>query len=267
LHRHADATPTLHVALDPWAANVGNRRVSRARRLAEADQARLIARHERLHYPKLGAVVVVTGRDAATVLAAAPDARVEVVPNGVEASAEPAAYPARPILGFHGVYDSQANVDAACNLVADVLPVVRRTVPGAEVLLVGRRPPEAVKSLASQGVELRANVTDVNAALAEMAVHVDWMTSGAGIKNKVLEAMAAARPVVASAVGASGIGDGPGVLVADTVERAAELVVGLLADPTAAAETGRAGRERVIAEFSWEANAARIEALWQELAE
>jgi glycosyltransferase involved in cell wall biosynthesis len=54
--------------------------------------------------------------------------------------------------------------------------------------------------------------------------------------------------------------------VADTVTEAAETVAGLLRDLRAAAETGRAGRERVIADFSWDTNAARIESLWSELA-
>jgi glycosyltransferase involved in cell wall biosynthesis len=92
------------------------------------------------------------------------------------------------------------------------------------------------------------------------------MTSGAGIKNKVLEAMAAARPVVTSSLGAEGIGEGPGLLVADSLPNAAETIVGLLRDLPAARETGRAGRERVIEEFSWQANAEHVEALWSELA-
>jgi glycosyltransferase involved in cell wall biosynthesis len=262
LWREAGAARTVHVALDPWSANYRNRRLSSLRRLADLDQPGLIAKHERENYPHLGAVVVVTEKDAVTLRELAPAATVEVVPNGVDPGPAPAPYPDRPVLGFHGVFDSQANVDAARHLVTDILPIVRRTVPDAEALLVGRRPPREVEALAGQGVQLRADVADVPAELSRMAVHVDWMTSGAGIKNKILEAMAAARPVVASELGAEGIGDGPGLLVADTMTQAAETIVGLLANPAAAADTGRAGRERVMADFSWETNAARIENLW-----
>jgi glycosyltransferase involved in cell wall biosynthesis len=257
--------PTVHVALDSWSTNARNRRTSRLRSVADAGQQRLVTRHERGHYPHVGAVVVVAERDATSVRDLVPDARVEVIPNGVDASHEPAPATDRPVLGFHGVFDSNANVDAARNLVREVLPIVRRSVPKAQVLIVGRRPPRAVRSLAGQGVEVVADVHDIGTELAKMAVHVDWMTSGSGIKNKVLEAMAAGRPVVASALGAEGIGEGPGLLVADSVAAAAEIVVGLLNDPAAAQETGRAGRERVIADFSWETNAARVEALWLEL--
>jgi glycosyltransferase involved in cell wall biosynthesis len=266
LWREVGQIPTVHVAIDPWSANNANRRLSRARRLVNSDQPALIARHERAHYPHLGAVVVVTEQDAELVRDVAPGARVEVVPNGVDAGPDPAPYPQRPVLGFHGVFDSQANVDAAVSLVTEVLPLVRRTVPDAEVLLVGRRPPKEIKTLVAQGVALHADVDDIRNELAAMAVHVDWMTSGAGIKNKVLEAMAAARPVVASPRAAAGIGEGPGLLVADTVQNAAETIVGLLGNAAAAADTGAAGRDRVVAEFSWASNAQRIEALWARLA-
>lgn len=257
--------PTVHVAIDPWLANVGNRRRSPLRRAAELEQRRWITAHERRHYPHLGAVVVVTERDAATVRELAPAARVEVVPNGVDAGPEPAPVDNRPVLGFHGVFDSQANVDAAVSLVRDVLPRVRRTAPAAEVLLVGRRPPREVRELVGGGVRLLADAADLRAGLEAMTVHVDWMTSGTGIKNKVLEAMAAARPVVASALGAEGIGEGPGLLVADDVDAAADTAAGLLSDPAAASATGRAGRARVVAEFSWSTNADRIEALWSQV--
>lgn len=210
---------------------------------------------------------MVTERDAMTVRELAPTARVEVVPNGVEAGAAPADLPTRPVLGFHGVFDSQANVDAARSLVCDVLPLVRRVVPDAEVVVVGRRPPQQVMALAGDGVRVLADVTDLRAALDEMTVHVDWMTSGAGIKNKVLEAMAAGRPVVSNELGAAGIGEGPGLLVAASLEDAAATISALLRDPAAAAETGRAGRDRVVRDFSWETNAERIEALWAEVAQ
>jgi glycosyltransferase involved in cell wall biosynthesis len=266
LWREVDGTPTVHVAIDPWSANASNRRLSPARRVLEPEQAVLITAHERRHYPHHGAVVVVTEPDAEQVRETAPDARVVVVPNGVDPGADPAPYPKAPVLGFHGVFDSQANVDAARNLVEDVLPIVQRSVPEARVLLIGRRPPDEVVSLVRHGVSLHSDVEDMRAELSQLAVHVDWMTSGAGIKNKVLEAMAAGRPVVASALAAQGIGEGPGVLVADSVEQAAEMIVGLLINRSAASDTGLAGRRRVIEEFNWDLNAERIEALWTEVA-
>jgi polysaccharide biosynthesis protein PslH len=257
---------TVHMAIDPWSTNAGNRRLPAARRVLEPEQRHLIAAHERRHYPHLGVVVVVGPRDATMVREIAPGARVEVVANGVAAGPAPRPLDGAPVLGFHGVFDSQANVDAARNLVERVLPQVRRSVPAAQVRLVGRRPPREVSDLAADGVRVVADVTDMRVELEAMAVHVDWMTSGTGIKNKVLEAMAAARPVVASRLGAEGVGEGAGLIVADDVAAAADAVVALLSDPAAAEASGQAGRARVLADFSWVTSAGRLEALWFDLA-
>jgi glycosyltransferase involved in cell wall biosynthesis len=265
LWRHAAGRPTVHVAVDPWSVNVGNRRRSVPRHLLELEQRPAIRRHEAGHYPRLDAVVVVAEPDVAPIARLAPAARVVVVPNGVVAGPDPAPLPDQPVIGFHGAYESRANVDAAIALVRQILPGVRRQLPTTRAVLIGRQPPRELRALAADGaVEVRPDVDDVRAELDAMSVHVDWMTSGTGLKNKVLEAMAAGRPVVASRLGAAGIGAGPGVVVADDVETAVGEIVRLLRDRKLAAATGAAGRRRVVADFGWPANAERIEALWRQ---
>jgi len=264
LAARAGGVPAVHAAIDPWAANLGNRRLHLTRRVAEGGQLRRVVAHERRWYPDVATVVVVTENDAAIVEGIAPGVRVAVVPNGVAAGAPPSPIPdGVPVIGFHGVFDSQANVDAARSLVTQILPQVRRELPETRVLLVGRRPPRSVRELVGRGVELRGDVDDIRSELDRMTVHVDWMTSGAGIKNKVLEAMAAGRPVVTSPPGAAGIGAGPGLIVASDVIAAASEIVRLLSDHGAAAELGAGGRERVTTQFSWEASAVALESVWQ----
>jgi glycosyltransferase involved in cell wall biosynthesis len=209
----------------------------------------------------------VTPEDADVVRQLVPGANVVVVPNGVEAGPAPVPVTASPpVLGFHGVFDSRANVDAATHLVRDIWPRVRAEVPAATVMLVGRRPNRDVRRLVGPGVELRADVPDIRPCLSQMSVHVAWMTSGAGIKNKVLEAMAAGRPVVASEEGARGIGPGGGLLVAADTQVAASRIVRLLKGPAALNEASASARARVVDQFSWSANARRIEQLWEQAA-
>ena len=89
-------------------------------------------------------------------------ATVEVVPNGVEPGPEPSPLRASPpVLGFHGVFDSQANVDAARTWSSDIWPRVRADRPGARCCLsaAGRR--ERYADLVGKGVELRADVPDI----------------------------------------------------------------------------------------------------------
>jgi len=202
--------------------------------------------------------------DAAAVRDVAPTARVEIVPNGVVAGPEPTPPPSAPVLGFHGSFDAAHNVDAARVLVEDVLPRVRMTVPDARVLLVGRRPGDVVRRLCGPHVELRADVADARAELSDVAVYVAPLVSGSGLKNKVLEAMAAGRPVVTTSLGAAGIGAGDGVVVTDVGGIAAH-VVALLTDREQLGREGVAGRRRVTHEFTWERSAQRIESLWQDV--
>lgn len=258
-------TPAVHVAVDPWEASWHNRGLPWWRTPTDAGQRRLVRRHEARHYPHAACVAVVAPADADLLRARIPAARFAVVPNGVEPGPPPRGLPAGDVLGFHGAFETQANVDGARALVERILPLVRRRRPGATVLLAGRDPSREVRLLAGRPeVDLHAGPVDMRAELDAMSVHVTWMPSGLGLKNKVLEAMAAGRPVVANARGASGIGAGDGLLVAGDEQAAADAIVDLLEDRTRAEATGRAGRERVLARFGWDASARAVEELWVE---
>ncbi|MDQ1696566.1 MAG: hypothetical protein QOJ03_1919 [Frankiaceae bacterium] len=266
LWRYADGVPVVHAAVDAWHRNAGNRLLPGWRRVADIGQRGLVRAHERRHYPHNAAVVVVADRDAEALRALAPAARVEVVPNGVDAGPEPAALPDAPVLGFHGSFDARHNIDAAALLVREVLPRVQAAIPSARVLLVGRNPGPAVRALTGDAVELRADVPDARAELADMTVYVAPLVSGWGIKNKVLEAMAAGRAVVTTPAGSAGIGAGGGVVEAMDPAGVAAAVVALLRDRSELLATAAAARRRVTADFTWERSAGRIERLWSDVA-
>src|SRR5581483_11321850 len=103
---------------------------------------------------------------------------------------------------------------------------------------------------------------DVRPELDRMAVYVACMSSGTGLKHKVLEAMAAGRPVVATPLGWAGIGPGPGLLDAAGPAEVAQAVIGLLRDRSRLASEGAAARERMVRDFTWERSAARVEEVW-----
>ena len=265
LWQYADGAPVVHVAVDAWSSNATNRLMPAWRQLTDSKELERIRRHEQRNYPRDAAVVVVAPGDADDVRAVAPTARVEVVTNGVDAGPEPVPPPDAPVLGFHGSFEARHNIDAARELVRVVLPRVRRAVPDVRVVLIGRSPGPEVHSMVRPGVELRADVGDARAELRDIAVYVAPLVSGTGVKNKVLEAMAAGRPVVTTPKGAAGIGAGGGVTVADDVVGVADAVVALLGDPVRIATDGMEARRRVVDEFTWEQSARRIERLWHEV--
>jgi glycosyltransferase involved in cell wall biosynthesis len=256
--------PAVHHAVDAWEAVVGTQMaLPRWRRVIEAGELRKVRRHEMRHHPACAAVAVVAPADADLLRRRAPATSVHVVPNGVDVAADPASPSDAPVLAFHGVLSTVANHHAAVGLVRDVLPRVKASRPDASVRLIGRDPPGDVVRLAGDGVVVTGEVPDVRAELARAAVYVAPMFTGTGIKNKVLEAMASGLPVVGTTRALNGIGPGAGVRLADNHDAIAAAVVALLDDDAARREVGRAGRERVRSEFSWEASAAAIERLWR----
>lgn len=267
LRRRLPGVPAVHVAVDPWAVNRANRGGSLVRRLADLGQSRRVAEHEARHYPEVDRVVVVAPHDAETLGAEVPTARVVVITNGVDAGPEPpdAGDVEDPVIGFHGALEARANVAAAELLVRDILPRVVAEVPDATALLVGRDPPPELRSLDGPRVTVTGAVPDVRPWLERMAVYVAPLTSGTGFKNKVIEAMAAGRPVVASSLALSGIGAGRGTVAADDPTAAAVEVVRLLTDPALRARTGAAARRRVVEDFTWERSAGRVGELWREV--
>jgi glycosyltransferase involved in cell wall biosynthesis len=258
----ARGLPTVHMPVDHWASGNVNRAQQLLRRIADVGEERAIDRHERKYYAMIDAVVFVAELDAERMRARSPDAHVVVVPNGVEPGPAPAAPIDEPVLAFHGAFETRANIDAAQVLVNEVFPLVLREVPNARVLLIGRDPGPEVQALAGPAVTVTGAVPDVRTELARAAVYVAPMTSGSGMKNKVLEAMAAGLPVVAMPLGLSGIGAGGGVSRAESPADVAMEVVRLLRDARARHEAGRAARQRAEQEFSWERSAAQVERLW-----
>jgi polysaccharide biosynthesis protein PslH len=257
--------PCVHMPVDGWTDGLANRSLPSWRRLTALGQRRLVRDHERRHYPHCASVAVVAPGERDRLQRQVPAASVEVVANGVDAGPEPAPRPvaAKPALVFHGSFGTRANQDAARVLVRSVLPLVQRRHPEASVVLIGRDAGPEVRALAGPHVEVTGPVEDVATALQRADVYLAPMVSGSGIKNKVLEAMAAARPVVATPLALDGIGEGAGVVLGANPEELAARTCELLDDRAAAEALGRSGRQRVIANHGWDRSAEALEVLWR----
>jgi sugar transferase (PEP-CTERM/EpsH1 system associated) len=162
-------------------------------------------------------------------------------------------------LVFTGAMDYWPNVDAVKWFAEHVLPRVRASVPNARFYIVGSRPAPEVLALANESIVVTGTVPDVRPYLAHCVAAVAPLRIARGIQNKVLEAMAMGRPVVASQQAFEGIEAAPGreLIVADTPEQHADSVISLLRTPDTA--MGQAARASVERRYSWAAHLSPIE--------
>jgi len=195
-----------------------------------------------------------------------PD-KVQVLENGIDlVQYAPEAVAGEPISGrvvFTGQMDYAPNVEAVCDFVRDVWPAVRAARPDASFAIVGRNPTPLVQALASDSVIVTGEVPDTRIWLQQAAVVVAPLKLARGIQNKVLEAMAMAKPVVASSAAAQGIDAVAGreLLVVDDAAAQAAAIVHLINNPVDAENVGRAARARVVGRYGWDAQLATLPAL------
>lgn len=212
---------------------------------------------------------LVTDKEVALFERLAPECRgqVDAVGNGVDAeSFQPAASWPSPFaadelpLVFTGAMDYWPNVDAVSWFVQAMLPAVRQRWPRARFHIVGRAPTPAVQALAGPAVNVTGTVPDVRPYLQHAAAVVAPLRLARGVQNKVLEAMAMARPVVCAASCAEAIeaADGAQLLAATEPEDYVRGITALLGGADRAGAIGAAARRFVLDHYSW---AARLQPL------
>jgi sugar transferase (PEP-CTERM/EpsH1 system associated) len=169
-----------------------------------------------------------------------------------------------PKIVFTGQMDYRPNVEAVVDFATNSFPAIRARHADAWFIIVGRNPNDAVRALAGQpGVLITGEVPDVRPYLTAADVVVAPLRIARGIQNKVLEAMAMAKPVVASAQAAEGIDaeSGRDLLVASSPAAEAGLVLDMLGHSDRAAAIGLAARRRVVERYGWDATLASLDQL------
>jgi sugar transferase (PEP-CTERM/EpsH1 system associated) len=233
-------------------------------------EARVLAAYEADVARRVGASLFVSDAEAALFRSQSGLGadKVRAVGNGIDTERFDPAIPLEPVEAgegplavFTGQMDYRPNIDAVRWFASDILPLVRKRQPQTRFAIVGRAPTDEVRALeALPGVTVTGEVADVRPWLAAADAVVAPLLLARGVQNKLLEAMAMARPVVASAAAATGIDAVPGehLFVADGAEAMADAVCTLFDDRNVAAKMGQAGRARMIARYGWDARMAPL---------
>ncbi|MEP6978983.1 MAG: glycosyltransferase, partial [Thermoleophilia bacterium] len=186
--------PSVLVVYEPGAAHAAAGRSGPSPRLDEA----VWRRFERRALRDADATVALTQRDRDALLELEPDARIEVIPLGVDIPPEPLdALGQDEVVCFVGNFRHTPNVDAARRLATAIFPRVAMNHPGAQLRLVGAQPPPEVLALTGERIEVAASVPDVTPELDRAEVVAIPLRLGGGMRVKTLEALAAGKAVVA----------------------------------------------------------------------
>jgi glycosyltransferase involved in cell wall biosynthesis len=225
----------------------------------------MIARdYESWMFAPFNRTVVVSDVDRRELLSLNPALQVESIPNGVDLDLfRPQPVERDPAtLVYTGGFQYAPNIDAAQQLAHDLLPRIRRRVPNARLWLVGNDPPPELQELANDHVTVTGYVPEIQPYLAQATAFVSPLRFGAGIKNKILQALAMGCPVVATPLSVDGIDvtDGHDALVADG-GALVDATVRLLQDTVLQRALSANGRKLVEERYSW----ARVGDLYQSL--
>lgn len=238
--------------------------------LLHAREGRVLATEEARLARRADHTLLVSEEEAALFRARCPEARsVQAMGNGIDtAFFNPSQVPPHielasggPHIVFTGQMDYPPNVAAAKRAAERIFPAIRQVYPGAKFHVVGRAPVPAITKLDGKGgVNVWGAVPDVRPFLAAALIVLVPLEIARGVQNKVLEAMAMGRPVLATSGAATGIGAEPGrhLVVADSDRALIAEALRLLAEPDRGVVLGNRAREFVLEHKTWPATLSAL---------
>jgi len=197
--------------------------------------------------------------------------KVSTLPTGVDTEFfTPAIEESQPgRLVFVGSMDWDPNEDGILWFIREIYPGIRRTAPNTTLSIVGRNPSPRLRAVAAAdpAIEITGWLSDVRPHAARAEVVIVPLRVGGGTRIKIPEAMAMAKPVVSTTIGAEGLPfrDRQELRLADKPQDFAQAVCELLSSASLRRSMGAAARERVVSKHGWDAVVDRVEDVLQQV--
>lgn len=205
--------------------------------------------------------VVPSGKDREWILRLSPQASVKAIGNGTNWLKESPIKKKKNregsslTISFHGAMTWDPNRSSALYLIREVFPLVRVIYPDATLRIAGAPIFEELAALNSQeGVEICGFVDDIREWLSECDIYAMPMLQGSGVKNKLIEAMAAGLPIVTNSMGAEALPDEAknAIIIADGSQAIADAIIDLFQNPEKRLELRQKARLAAEKYFQWE---------------
>lgn len=231
---------------------------------------------ERYYWRQADQVIAVSEADRVEMNKLEPDLSVDIVPNGVNLDLfkkKTTWSSQNPTILFVSNFKWLQNIEAALVLIKDVYPLVKRSVPQAKLLITGQFITDNIKETAQgkEGITVtELPVDDVDSlvkAYHNSSVFASTIKGPGGTRLKNLAAMASQLPIVSTKVGVEGlkVKDKVHVLIGNTPEKIAQLIVSVIKSPKLAEELATTTRHHVEENFDWRKIAVSLDAIYQKL--
>lgn len=221
--------------------------------------------YEREECRRYDRIVAVSADDRVTMEREYGLANVEEIPTGVDTDYFRPGGKIRPEpnhLVFTGSMDWLPNEDSIRYFTAQILPLIRQSIPDIKLTVVGRNPFPGLIELGKRdpAIMVTGRVDDVRPYIERAAAYVIPLRIGGGTRLKVYEAMAMEKPLISTSIGAEGLplSDGEDLLLADTPDDFAAAVVRVLRDRALAQKLGAHAATTVRERFGWDRVAERF---------
>ncbi len=171
-------------------------------------------------------------------------------------------------LVFTGSMDWRPNQDAAEFFAAEILPLLKKSIPDIEAYFVGRNPPAHISELDKiDGITITGMVDDVRTYIAEAALYIVPLRIGGGSRLKILEAMSMQKPIVSTSVGAEGleVTDKHDILIADSPQEFCDTILKALSDKPLCDTIAQNGNKLVHNKYKWSSIGKKLSQYLSEL--
>lgn len=258
IHKVLDYMDALSSAMDRRINNTG----AFKKRMVKIEVKRLKAYEKRIA-SEFNELVIISEQDRNSFSFKEKES-IHVISNGVDTNYfNPVDAKKEYDFLFVGNMSYPPNVDAAVHFVEDILPLIKSKKPNIKVMIAGTTPAPSVKALASYNVTITGFLEDIRSAYNQSKVFVAPLRLGAGLQNKLLEAMSMSIPCITSTLANNALmASEKEILVTDNKEEFANYCVELIKNNNFRNEIGANGQDYIKANFSWIINTKKLEGLF-----
>jgi len=181
---------------------------------------------------------------------------IAIIPNGIDCYyfSEDKNYEKKYTLLFNGNMQYEPNVKSAVYIAKEILPLIHKTKPEVNLLISGTTPTKEILQLQTNKITVSGWMDDIRDAYNSAEIFIAPMQIGTGLQNKLLEAMAMNMPCVTSKLANNALNASPNkqILIGNSKEEYAQLIIDLLENETLKNEISENGKKFVSSTFDWE---------------